>query len=140
VDEKQAGGKTFPPAGPWPYMTGSFRQRFAALESSLKELPAQIAVKPEAILVVSAPLVNRIRTAIGSMMVEVLREVPEEERASMLRNLQQIRWNLSSGCAADLREPAHRVSSMGSPRESSRGQLATVPSQQAPAAHPTSRY
>jgi DNA-binding MarR family transcriptional regulator len=35
------------------------------------------------------PLVGRIRTAIRSMMVDVLREVPGEERASMLRNPQQ---------------------------------------------------
>ena len=46
------------------------------------------------------PLVNRIRTAIRSMMVDVLREVPEEERGSMLRNLQQISRSLSSGRAA----------------------------------------
>src|SRR5260370_39141997 len=70
------------------------------------------------------PLVNRIRTAIRSMMVDVLREVPGEERASMLRNLQQISRSLSCGRAADSLEPVHRVSSMRSPRESSRGELA----------------
>ena len=61
------------------------------------------------------------------------REVPEEERGSMLRNLQQISRSLSSGRAAGSLEPAHRVSSIGSPRESSRDELATAPSQQAPA-------
>jgi MarR family transcriptional regulator for hemolysin len=86
------------------------------------------------------PLVNRIRTAIRSMMVDVLREVPGQERASMLRNLRQISRSLSSGRAADSLEPAHRVSSMGSPRDSSRGELATVPFQQAPAAGPRSRH
>jgi DNA-binding MarR family transcriptional regulator len=75
------------------------------------------------------PLVDRIRTAIRSMMVDVLREVPGEERASMLRNLQRIGRSLSSGSAADPLEPAHRASSMGSPRESSRGEPATAPSQ-----------
>jgi DNA-binding MarR family transcriptional regulator len=84
------------------------------------------------------PLVNRIRTAIRSMTVDVLREVPGEERASMLRNMQQISRSLSSGRAVDSLEPAHGASSMGSPRESSRGELATVPSQQAPAVHPRS--
>ena len=74
------------------------------------------------------PLVNRIRTAIRSLMVDVLREVPEEERGSMLRNLQRISRSLSSGRAADSLEPAHRVGSMGSPRELSRGEPATVPS------------
>ncbi len=74
------------------------------------------------------PLVNRIRTAIRSLMVDVLREVPEEERGSMLRNLQRISRSLSSGRAADSLEPAHRVGSMGSPRESSRGEPATAPS------------
>ena len=59
------------------------------------------------------PLVSRIRTAIRSMMIDVLREVPGEERASVLRNLQQISRSLSSGRAADSLEPAQRVSSMG---------------------------
>lgn len=39
--------------GPWPYMSGDMRRRHAALEASLKALPALIA-RPEAILVVSA--------------------------------------------------------------------------------------
>ena len=39
--------------GPWPYLTGEVRRPFATLESSLKELPQQLGVKPEAILVVS---------------------------------------------------------------------------------------
>ena len=39
--------------GPWPYMTGEDRQRFAILESSLRDLPQQIGVRPKAILVVS---------------------------------------------------------------------------------------
>jgi aromatic ring-opening dioxygenase catalytic subunit (LigB family) len=39
--------------GPWPYMTGEFRRRFAALEGSLKELPRRLPAKPKAILVVS---------------------------------------------------------------------------------------
>lgn len=38
--------------GPWPYMTGEPRRRHAALEASLRALPALIA-RPEAILVVS---------------------------------------------------------------------------------------
>ena len=42
------------------------------------------------------PLVDRIRTATRSMMVDLLREVPGEERASMLRNLQQISRSLWS--------------------------------------------
>jgi MarR family transcriptional regulator for hemolysin len=67
------------------------------------------------------PLVDRIRTAIRSTVVDVLRDVPGEERASMLRNLHQISRSLSSGRAADPPEPAHRDSSMGSPRELSRG-------------------
>lgn len=75
------------------------------------------------------PLVDRIRTAIRSMMVDVLREVPGEERASMLRNLQRISRSLSSGNAADSVEPAHRHSSTGSLRQSSRGELAAAPSQ-----------
>lgn len=40
--------------GPWPYMTGSFRHQFDALEESLKNVPSQIRDKPTAILVVSA--------------------------------------------------------------------------------------
>jgi aromatic ring-opening dioxygenase catalytic subunit (LigB family) len=39
--------------GPWPYMTGGVRQNFAALESSLKELPRQLDEKPRAILMIS---------------------------------------------------------------------------------------
>ena len=39
--------------GPWPYMNGDLRPRFAKLESSLKTLPQQVSVKPKAILVIS---------------------------------------------------------------------------------------
>ena len=39
--------------GPWPYMNGDLRPRFAKLESSLKTLPRQVSVKPKAILVIS---------------------------------------------------------------------------------------
>lgn len=39
--------------GPWPYMSGEFRHRHAALEASLKALPAQLGVTPAAVLVVS---------------------------------------------------------------------------------------
>jgi aromatic ring-opening dioxygenase catalytic subunit (LigB family) len=39
--------------GPWPYTTGEIRREFASLESSLKEFPRQVGVKPKAILVVS---------------------------------------------------------------------------------------
>jgi aromatic ring-opening dioxygenase catalytic subunit (LigB family) len=39
--------------GPWPYMQGEFRQRFAALEASLKALPGQLPERPKAILMIS---------------------------------------------------------------------------------------
>jgi aromatic ring-opening dioxygenase catalytic subunit (LigB family) len=39
--------------GPWPYMAGDFRHRFARLEGSLKELTQQLDPRPEAILVIS---------------------------------------------------------------------------------------
>jgi len=39
--------------GPWPYMTGEFRRRFALLEASLEKLPARLGSRPKAILVVS---------------------------------------------------------------------------------------
>jgi aromatic ring-opening dioxygenase catalytic subunit (LigB family) len=39
--------------GPWPYMQGEARRPFAALEASLRELPQQVGVRPEAILVIS---------------------------------------------------------------------------------------
>lgn len=39
--------------GPWPYMTGAARQRFALLEASLQELPRNLGVRPNAILVIS---------------------------------------------------------------------------------------
>jgi len=42
------------------------------------------------------PLVSRIRTAIRSTTTDALRDVPEEERASMLRNLGQMRRNLAA--------------------------------------------
>lgn len=40
--------------GPWSYMDGAFRKLFAALEDSLKRLPAQLDQTPRAVLVVSA--------------------------------------------------------------------------------------
>jgi len=39
--------------GPWPYMAGPARRRFAKLESSLRDLPRELQIKPKAILVVS---------------------------------------------------------------------------------------
>lgn len=39
--------------GPWPYMTGEMRQRFARLEASLREFPRRLGAQPRAILVVS---------------------------------------------------------------------------------------
>jgi aromatic ring-opening dioxygenase catalytic subunit (LigB family) len=39
--------------GPWPFMTGPFRDNFVVLEASLRDLPQQLPVKPKAILVVS---------------------------------------------------------------------------------------
>lgn len=39
--------------GPWSYMTGAMRQHFAKLESSLKQVPRQLPIKPKAILVIS---------------------------------------------------------------------------------------
>jgi len=41
-------------AGPWPYMDGEFRALFAALETSLRALPASLPRRPEALLLVSA--------------------------------------------------------------------------------------
>jgi DNA-binding MarR family transcriptional regulator len=69
------------------------------------------------------PLVDRIRTAIRSMMVDVLREVPGEERTSMLRNLQRISRSLSSGSAADSLEPAHRDARFGHASSMPRAEL-----------------
>jgi aromatic ring-opening dioxygenase catalytic subunit (LigB family) len=39
--------------GPWPYMQGEFRARFAKLEAALRDLPRQVGAKPSAILAVS---------------------------------------------------------------------------------------
>jgi aromatic ring-opening dioxygenase catalytic subunit (LigB family) len=39
--------------GPWPYMKDEARRPFGRLEASLRELPGQLARKPEAILIVS---------------------------------------------------------------------------------------
>jgi len=39
--------------GPWPYMHQADRRRFEALAKSLEQIPAQLPVKPDAILVVS---------------------------------------------------------------------------------------
>src|SRR5579871_6825585 len=39
--------------GPWPYMTGAFRQQFTRLEASLKGLRQQLPAEPQAILIVS---------------------------------------------------------------------------------------
>jgi aromatic ring-opening dioxygenase catalytic subunit (LigB family) len=39
--------------GPWPYMTEEARRPYARLEESLRELPRELAQKPEAILIVS---------------------------------------------------------------------------------------
>jgi aromatic ring-opening dioxygenase catalytic subunit (LigB family) len=39
--------------GPWPYMSGEARRAHSRLEESLRQLPRQLARKPEAILVVS---------------------------------------------------------------------------------------
>jgi len=39
--------------GPWPYMSGEFRQRFAALETFLQALPRAWPATPEAIVMVS---------------------------------------------------------------------------------------
>ena len=40
--------------GPWPYMSGETRSAHRRLEESLRELPRELAQKPQAILVVSA--------------------------------------------------------------------------------------
>jgi aromatic ring-opening dioxygenase catalytic subunit (LigB family) len=40
--------------GPWPYMTGHFRDLFRSLEQSLTELPGQLPRVPKALLVVTA--------------------------------------------------------------------------------------
>jgi DNA-binding MarR family transcriptional regulator len=71
------------------------------------------------------PLVDRIRTAIRSMMVDVLREIPGEERTSMLRNLQRISRSFSSGSAADSLEPAHRDARSGHASSMPRADLTT---------------
>ncbi|ARP81721.1 dioxygenase [Bordetella genomosp. 8] len=39
--------------GPWPYMQGQMRERYAVLEQSLRDIPAQLPAPPKAILVVS---------------------------------------------------------------------------------------
>ena len=39
--------------GPWPYMTGESRQRFAGLEASLQRLPGELPATPRAIVMVS---------------------------------------------------------------------------------------
>lgn len=40
--------------GPWPWMSGSFREMFSGLERSLQAVPAQLPQRPAAILMVSA--------------------------------------------------------------------------------------
>jgi aromatic ring-opening dioxygenase catalytic subunit (LigB family) len=40
--------------GPWPYLHGDIRAKFALLESSLRMLPEQVGADPAAILVISA--------------------------------------------------------------------------------------
>ena len=39
--------------GPWPYMDGAFRAHFTQLEASLKAIPAELGVKPKAVLMIS---------------------------------------------------------------------------------------
>ncbi len=39
--------------GPWPYMQGEFRARFAKLEAALRDVPRQVGAQPEAIVAVS---------------------------------------------------------------------------------------
>lgn len=39
--------------GPWPYMTGEYRQRFSKLEQSLIDMRTEIAAIPKAVLVIS---------------------------------------------------------------------------------------
>jgi aromatic ring-opening dioxygenase catalytic subunit (LigB family) len=39
--------------GPWPYMQGAFRARFAKLEAALRDVPRQLAAPPRAIVAVS---------------------------------------------------------------------------------------
>lgn len=40
--------------GPWPYMTGPFREHFARLEASLQALPATLPAPPEAIVMITS--------------------------------------------------------------------------------------
>ncbi len=40
--------------GPWPFMTGDFRQLFASLERALAAIPPQLSAKPSCILLISA--------------------------------------------------------------------------------------
>lgn len=40
--------------GPWPYMSGSFRDMFVLLERSLNDIPRQLPVAPRAVLVITA--------------------------------------------------------------------------------------
>lgn len=39
--------------GPWPYMTGEFREHFRQLEVSLQDIPRQLGTVPKAVLVIS---------------------------------------------------------------------------------------
>lgn len=55
-------------AGPWPYMSGVFRQYFAQLELSLRQLPAQLPATPQAILVISGHWEERDFAVMASPM------------------------------------------------------------------------
>jgi aromatic ring-opening dioxygenase catalytic subunit (LigB family) len=52
--------------GPWPYMEGEMRRMHGGLEASLRQLPRQLPVRPEAILVVSAHWEEREFAVMGS--------------------------------------------------------------------------
>lgn len=41
-------------AGPWPYLSGPFRQNFDWLEKSLQDIPRQLPQRPKAVLMVTA--------------------------------------------------------------------------------------
>jgi aromatic ring-opening dioxygenase catalytic subunit (LigB family) len=67
--------------GPWPYMKEEARRPFAKLEKSLRELPRQLARKPEAILIVSGHWEERdfaVMSAAAPPMVYDYGGFPEE--------------------------------------------------------------
>lgn len=52
--------------GPWPWMDGPFRDAYADLEASLKEMPGQVGTRPTAILMISGHWIERDFTVMTS--------------------------------------------------------------------------